>query len=45
MLETSCMKGTSVYIKTMRIKQLWNHKACYGVPGAKGFQDLHETGH
>jgi len=26
MLETSCMKGTSVHIKNMRIKELSNHK-------------------
>ena len=37
--ETSCMKGTSVDIKNMRVKQLCNHKvrdfALYGFSGAK----------
>jgi len=43
--ETSAMKGTSVHIKNMWIKQLWNHKVWdfAMAPGAKTFRDLQET--
>jgi len=41
------MKGKSVHIKNMRIKQLCNHKVrdfAMAFTGAKTLQDLRETG-
>lgn len=42
-LET-CMKGISVHIKNIKIKQQCGHKVWVVFPGAKSFRDPRETG-